>query len=42
MAHLEEQDFVLPHTGATMLDDRYAITSEEREKSLRLTSIKMG
>jgi len=26
MAHLEEQDFVLPHTGATMLDDRYAIT----------------
>ena len=32
MAHLEEQDFVLPHTGATMLDDRFAITSEEREK----------
>ena len=32
MSHLEEKDFVLPHTGATMLDDRYTITPEEREK----------
>jgi DNA-binding CsgD family transcriptional regulator len=32
MAHLEDKDFILPHTGATMVDDRYAITAGEREK----------
>ena len=42
MAHLEEQDFVLPHTGATMLDDRYAITSEERKNHCDLLRSRWG